>query len=786
MHQVSAGVGPDTVVGGSDSEGLFCHSRTHGDTGCGVVLGVGDDTGGDSQDDHGVDLEVGVLGGDVGGQGELAAAPPAGELAVLGLAGVHPVDVGLGQCVTAAGAPVGQVVGGDENVCVLLFLRVDPLEDSLSEEVVPGESAAGLVADALADGLEVLPGEDGLSVLEDEQGPSETALVAVDDDLLHRGVVVHVDGVVDESVPPAVPELVDEPLGVAGGSDQVSVEEDTGLLLVDGVESQLLEELVDVALVAGVGDVDDEGGVLHQTAVLTLGGLGGAQPSPLGGVKVTCLEVGLAPGQGGGDPPEVGHGGHVGGPVEKLGDSGASSDPVTGCKGVDQLVGEEVGADGGCDVVIVLLPAEVPLELVLQVLDEGGEAGPEEILHEVSGQLEPLVGVVVLVVLLPVLEGELENGFGDTAEEDGLLLPGVLGVSQVGEQGAVQDGLDLLGPVFLCLTGGKVPLEVCDGILLGVESVGQPVLGVEGVLDVGHDGELHGVVGTDGVVDLFVGFHSECFHEGDEGDLLGDDGDGDHQGSVLLLLHLGQCTVSLFLGEDLGGLHGGTVPLAVLDHDPVGGEVFKGDEDPLGSSDDEVSSGLAGVLLLIDEVLLVLLIGELAVLGLVDDLPVQVASVGPDHHGDLSDVDPLVGQILLHSVLVDLEVDLDAGHVVEVPEPGLHGGELVLVSVGLGDLRRVDPDGGLALGEDVSVLVPLPSDVDLDVLTVGALGVELDDTSLGVIGGNPDVIDDPLHPAVEVLGDDLVGTCLVRIVDGGEEVVEGLDVVVDDVFVLEV
>ena len=110
----------------------------------------------------------------------------------------------------------------------------------------------------------------------------------------------------------------------------------------------------------------------------------------------------------------------------------------------------------------------------------------------------------------------------------------------------------------------------------------------------------------------------------------------------------------------------------------------------------------------------------------------------------------------------------------------------MLVSVGLGDLRRVDPDGGLALGEDVSVLVPLPSDVDLDVLTVGALGVELDDTSLGVIGGNPDVIDDPLHPAVEVLGDDLVGTCLVRIVDGGEEVVEGLDVVVDDVFVLEV
>ena len=157
------------------------------------------------------------------------------------------------------------------------------------------------------------------------------------------------------------------------------------------------------------------------------------------------------------------------------------------------------------------------------------------------------------------------------------------------------------------------------------------------------------------------------------------------------------------------------------------------------------------------------------------DLPVEVASVGFDHHGEISDMDPLLvlGYLLLDSVLVDLEADENRGHVVQVPEPGLHGCEVVAVSVGLHDLGLIDADGGFRLKIDVAVLIPLPSDVDLNVPSAGALGVQLDDSALGVIGGDPDVVDDPLHPAVGVLA-------------AGQEIIEGGDVMVDDVVLREV
>ena len=95
------------------------------------------------------------------------------------------------------------------------------------------------------------------------------------------------------------------------------------------------------------------------------------------------------------------------------------------------------------------------------------------------------------------------------------------------------------------------------------------------------------------------------------------------------------------------------------------------------------------------------------------------------------------------------------------------------VPVGLHDLGLLYADGGLGLEVDVALLVPLPSDVDLDVPSAGPLRVQLDDPPLGVVGGDPDVVDDPLHPAVGVVG-------------GGEEIVERGSVVVDDVALGEV
>ena len=383
--------------------------------------------------------------------------------------------------------------------------------------------------------------------------------------------------------------------------------------------------------------------------------------------------------------------------------------------------------------------------------------------------------MVLVVRRHPLRDGFPEEVLCHTAEEDCLLSPGGLVVAEVGEEGTVQDGLDLLGPVLFCLAGCEVPLEVCDRILLGVESVRGPVLCVVGALEVGEDDVLHFLAGTEDVVDFAVLLHSECLEEGNEGDGAGYDRYRDHECTIFLHFDLGQCTVSFFLGEHLDGGDGLSVLLCPVVEHPVGGEVLEGDEDPLGSANDEVSSGLTGILLEFDEFLVVFLIVLHLLLGLSLDLgPVEVAAFGLHHHGQVADVDPtVVVKVLLDTVLVDLEADVYGGHVVEVPEPCLHGGELVLVSVGLHHGRGLDANGGFGLGDDVPFRIPLPSDADLDVLSVGALGVELDDSADRVVGGHPGVIDDLLHPAVGVVA-------------GREEVVEGFHVVVDDVFVLEV
>ena len=357
----------------------------------------------------------------------------------------------------------------------------------------------------------------------------------------------------------------------------------------------------------------------------------------------------------------MGHRGQVGGPVEQLGDSCAASDPVSCGKGVEQLVREQVGTDRGCDVHLALLPSPVSLQLVLQVLHEAAEAGPEQVLHEVTGQLEPLVGVVVLVVLLPLPEGQLQDGAGDAPEEDRLLHTVGLGVPEVRQQRPVEDALDLLGPVLLRLTGGEVPLEEQDGVLLGVVPVGGVGLLVERGLDVGVDDVGHRLVGDDGLEDLLIGLHPQRLHQGDERDGTGGDGHGDHDHAVLLLLNEGEGAVSVLLGEHLGDLDGGTVLLVVLDHDPVGGQVLERDQDPLGSADDEVSTGLPGVLLLLHELVEVLGVGECALEVPLDDLAVEVAAFGFDHHREVPDVDPFLalGHLLLDAVLVDLEPHID-------------------------------------------------------------------------------------------------------------------------------
>src|SRR5439155_15736830 len=234
------------------------------------------------------------------------------------------------------------------------------------------------------------------------------------------------------------------------------------------------------------------------------------------------------------DPPEVAEGGHVRRAVEELAHPGAAPDPVPGREGVQEPLAQEVGPDRGAD--LDLLPAGVgPLERVLQVLDEVRECDPEQVLHEVAGELQSLVRVVVLVVLLPFAEMEFEDGPRDPTEEDGLLDPVLPRVAEVGEQGAVEDRFDLFRPVFLRLPRREFLLEVVHRVVAGEDPTRRVQLLVLALLDVRVHDVRHLRNGDDGVVDLLVLLRAEGFHQDDERDLAGGGRDGHDEHPVLFI-----------------------------------------------------------------------------------------------------------------------------------------------------------------------------------------------------------------------------------------------------------
>ena len=239
---------------------------------------------------------------------------------------------------------------------------------------------------------------------------------------------------------PSALELGDQSVGVLVQSEDVPVYVDPRALCPSigiGVDSGLGEECLDVLLWDLLRDVDHLCGVLDKSAVLALGRLVGAQPTPLCGVKVSCLEVWLAPDERAGDPPHVGECGQVGGSVEQLAHAGPSAYPVACRECVHDLGGEHVWPEACVDPELSL-PVVVPLELVLQVACELLQADSEEILDEVACEPYALVGVVVLVVRVLVLDGHLEDLSDDSSEEYRLLVA-VLGcLAEVREELLVQ------------------------------------------------------------------------------------------------------------------------------------------------------------------------------------------------------------------------------------------------------------------------------------------------------------------------------------------------------------
>ncbi len=62
---MAPGIRPEPHVGGGHAQALLDHPCPHGVPGAGVMLGVGNQAGGDSQDHGWIELQMGVIRGDV-------------------------------------------------------------------------------------------------------------------------------------------------------------------------------------------------------------------------------------------------------------------------------------------------------------------------------------------------------------------------------------------------------------------------------------------------------------------------------------------------------------------------------------------------------------------------------------------------------------------------------------------------------------------------------------------------------------------------------------------------
>ena len=275
------------------------------------MLRVRDEAARDPEDHEGVHLAVGVVRGEGRLHAERLPAP-------------------LAQQVHALARRPEDLEGIEGDVRVLLFLRVDPLDDP-----VPAQVAEPPFPDLQV--VEVLSGENEAPVLHDEERPPDAALVAVQEDLAH--VLVEVDVYLrgEEPRPPPVPDLRDQGRRVFMEADEVSVHVHPrrGRLPLHLAGAEVREEELHLFLREPLGHVDHERAVLHEAAVLPLRGLVRAEPPPLRGVQVASLEVGLGPRERARHPAEVAEGGHVRRPVEELADARAAADPVPGRERVE-------------------------------------------------------------------------------------------------------------------------------------------------------------------------------------------------------------------------------------------------------------------------------------------------------------------------------------------------------------------------------------------------------------------------------------------------------------------
>ena len=302
--------------------------------------------------------------------------------------------------------------------------------------------------------LQVLICQAWCTVVEDQQWSQNTPFVGVDEDILVFAVVSDGNFRRDGSASTSGFEVANQVLSVLVNSVDITVDVNTVTRgpVVWFEDIQFIELLSNFDFADVFRDVNHLCCVLHQSTVLTFGGLVRAQAAPLCRVQITCFEVRLTSNKRRSNTAHVREGCKVGCSVEQLADTRSATDPVTSCKCVHDLGGQNIRAQAGGDFQLSLAVV-VALKLVLQVTSKLSRGHTEQIFDEVTGEANTLVCIVVLVVWLTVGEGHFEDLANNAAKEDCLLLASARLVAQVRKEFTIEQLVDPLLSVFTLLTG---------------------------------------------------------------------------------------------------------------------------------------------------------------------------------------------------------------------------------------------------------------------------------------------------------------------------------------------
>ncbi|VVB67369.1 Uncharacterised protein [uncultured archaeon] len=271
-------------------------------------------------------------------------------------------------------------------------------------------------------------------------------------------------------------------------------------------------------------------------------------------MQIPGLEVRLRSGKRRDHPAQVRQGRHVVGSIQKLRDARAPTNPVARGQGMNHPLSQDIRPHRGHHIQLPV-PHAGPLQLIFYISGETVEGHAEEILHQIPGELQPLIGIVVLVVLAPACQRQLKAGLRHAGEKQGFSIAILFRHADMGKQISVQDiGRPLL-LVLLGLARGHARAYLLQSLLGGRD------LGLLQVLQ--HELDDLRVVGY-GFNNIHICFHAQRSKQCHEVQTPGDGGKRDLQDRPPATLHDDQRSVTLPLAEYLGHLDVLIVALVVL------------------------------------------------------------------------------------------------------------------------------------------------------------------------------------------------------------------------------